>query len=88
MGCFDELALKCPKCKEITIYQSKSGECMLHTYSLSDAPLEIIADANVEGLAGRLYCEHCQAQLVVNVKFIATVGLKDGVADDDEMREV
>lgn len=73
MGVFDELAVECPVCLKTYVYQSKWGPCELATYTLENAPLSVIADINDDGKQGRLFCEHCGAQLEVPVKFVATI---------------
>ena len=71
MGCFDTLCFQCPSCGKETSKQSKADRCMLKNYSLSDAPLSVLADINDEGKEGRLHCEHCGIRLQLEVRFIA-----------------
>ena len=88
MGCFDTLCFQCPSCAEIISEQSKAGECSLSSYSLENAPLNIIADINYYGKKGQLYCEHCKVQLELEVRFIATPKIKDCDEEDDDWRTV
>lgn len=46
MGMFDTVRVPCPKCGLEEDCQSKSGDCILGYYGLSDAPLEVLADVN------------------------------------------
>jgi transcription elongation factor Elf1 len=87
MGLFDEVAIQCPNCGKTTTFQSKYGPCNCERYSLEDAPLLVIADINDEGKSGRLYCEYCEVQLEVPVRFIATVQLRGSIVNND-WREV
>ena len=65
MGMFDEVMVKCPSCEEITLFQSKAGECALRTYSLDNVPIEILGD-----MASRdHYCNHCGKRLAVTFKY-------------------
>lgn len=73
MGMYDTLCFPCPNCGYTNGYQSKLGENTLTNYSLSTAPLLLIADANDEGLRDRLYCVACNAKLRIAVQFKAEV---------------
>lgn len=46
MGMFDMIIANCPECGEPSEFQTKSGPCVLATYNLSDAPEDVLADAN------------------------------------------
>lgn len=46
MGMFDEVAVPCPKCGTIELFQSKGGPCQLRVYQLDTAPIEVLADVN------------------------------------------
>ena len=46
MGLYDIINVKCPSCGEEYGAQSKSGECTLAEYDLTDAPTEVLRDAN------------------------------------------
>lgn len=86
MGMFDTLHFECPECRETTSYQSKLGERSLRDYNLNDAPLLVIADANDEGKEGRLYCDHCEAELELEVRFVANPKVKNKDRDEDDWR--
>lgn len=46
MGMYDTVTVPCPTCGECTEFQSKSGECKLETYSLEEAPDDVLLDVN------------------------------------------
>lgn len=72
---YDEVAVPCPGCAELgrttaLYFQTKAGPRHLTTYSLDDAPPEVIADLNGESE----YCESCREGatiLVLNGKLEA-----------------
>jgi len=46
MGLYDTVVVPCPECGAPYHAQSKSGECILETYSLEDAPDAMMANVN------------------------------------------
>lgn len=52
MGMFDSVLACCPKCETPVEFQSKSGDCTLTTYTLEDAPDDVL-----RGIHGD--CEIC-----------------------------
>lgn len=44
MGMFDSVYVACPRCGTRCEFQSKAGECCCDSYSLDDAPTEILLD--------------------------------------------
>ena len=46
MGMYDTVTVPCPTCSERGEFQSKSGDCKLATYSLDDAPDDVLLDVN------------------------------------------
>ena len=46
MGVYDTVIVPCPTCGECGEFQSKSGKCLLETYSLDEAPDDILLDVN------------------------------------------
>lgn len=87
MGMFDEVSIKCPECQKYILFQSKAGPCTLTCYSLKNAPLAVLASLNEKGKNDRLYCEYCNAQLEIPIRFTATVRVKTGQHTDEELRE-
>ena len=83
MGCFDTLLFECPSCKAVIEFQSKIHECSVRGYTLKDAPLLVIADANRDGELGDLYCSECGEQLELEVRFVAVPKLKSKKTDED-----
>ena len=46
MGMFDSVMVPCPNCGTTNEFQSKGGDCVLATYSLEDAPFNVLSDVN------------------------------------------
>lgn len=46
MGVYDTVIVPCPVCGETSEFQSKSGKCLLDTYTLDDAPDDVLLDVN------------------------------------------
>lgn len=46
MGMYDTVMVPCPACGECAEFQSKSGDCKLETFSLEDAPDDVLLDIN------------------------------------------
>ena len=46
MGMYDTVTVPCPTCGERGEFQSKSGECKLETYTLDEAPDDVLLDIN------------------------------------------
>jgi hypothetical protein len=46
MGMFDTVIVPCPECGTEHDFQSKGGDCILATYTLDDAPADVLADVN------------------------------------------
>lgn len=55
MGMFDEVGIRCPKCKHYNYIQSKAGPCHLITYSYDDVPDEVAQDIS----GSIISCECC-----------------------------
>src|SRR4051812_14264127 len=62
MGCFDSVMVPCPDCKRPLEFQSKSGDCSLSSYTLEDAPADVMTDVNRHA---PICCE-CGAAVVVD----------------------
>lgn len=54
MGLFDTVYINCPYCQEIQEHQTKSGDCMLRTYTIGSAPFHIL-----ESVQGIHECYSC-----------------------------
>jgi len=87
MGMYDEVSIRCPNCKQYFIFQSKCGPKRLESFSLDNAPLFVIADINEDGENGKLWCEHCDSQIKVKVRFTVKVESPDCLEAED-YREV
>lgn len=46
MGCFDTVLVPCPECGKLYPAQSKGGDCICLTYSLEDAPDDVLSNVN------------------------------------------
>lgn len=46
MGMFDTVLVNCPNCDLEVGFQSKSGECILEEYSLTDCPDDVLSNVN------------------------------------------
>lgn len=68
MGMYDTVMVPCPTCGERAEFQSKSGRCMLETYTLEEAPDEVLFDVNRHGPNT---CTKCKTQFSVAVKLAA-----------------
>lgn len=86
MGMFDTIHFNCPNCGAANEYQSKIGDCSLRDYSISDAPLLVIADLHDESNKDRLYCSYCNNKIHIRVRFLTTVSC-DNISPTD-FREV
>ena len=55
---FDSVMVDCPKCGEVEgiEFQSKSGECLLHRYTVDSAPVEVLVGVH-KGYASS--CNKC-----------------------------
>lgn len=64
MGMYDTVMVPCPTCGVQAEFQSKSGNCKLETYTLEDAPDDVLLDVNRHA---PLRCRACGAQFAVAV---------------------
>lgn len=68
MGMFDTVLVKCPNCGELNAFQSKGGECLLRTYTLEEAPPDVLSDVNRHSP----YTCSCGVELEVRLEPITT----------------
>ena len=82
MGMFDYVIVRCPKCANKIEFQSKGGECRLTTYTLANAPLNVVVD--LEDRSER--CDECgeDVSVTTNARAVAvfTEDLKPKEIDD------
>ena len=64
MGCYETIMVPCPKCGAEYGAQSKSGPCALDTYTLVDAPDDVIEDVNRHA---PFVCESCGQSFCVDL---------------------
>ena len=64
MGMFDTVTVPCPTCGERGEFQSKSGDCKLETYTLDDAPDDVLLDVN---RLAPMRCRKCDTPYGVEV---------------------
>jgi len=67
MGMYDTVIVACPKCGKGHGLQTKSGDCTLSTYNISDAPYPLLADVAGE----ELLCESCNTPFALKVVMMA-----------------
>lgn len=70
MGCFDTLKIVCPACGAENEVQSKAGRCNLTSYSVADAPADILVDVAEHGT---FTCEECGALFRLRVTIHSVV---------------
>lgn len=63
MGVYDTVIVPCPKCGRKEYFQTKSGACVLKTYTLAEAPEDVMIDANRHSPHR---CIRCQAWFEVD----------------------
>lgn len=61
MGMFDSLYVECRKCHEEIEFQSKAGDCSLHSYKLDNCPPGVAGD-----IIGQ--SQSCQCGNVVTIR--------------------
>lgn len=59
MGVYDTVLVRCPQCGTPAEFQSKSGRCLLETYSLDEAPDDVLLDVNHHAPATCAKCSVC-----------------------------
>lgn len=59
MGMYDSFITKCPHCKHRLEYQSKSGECMLSNYDVSNLPCGVAIGINGD----IVLCQFCDKNI-------------------------
>lgn len=64
MGMYDSVMVPCPECGQYAEFQSKSGMCLLDTYSLGDAPDDVLMDVNRHSPHK---CEKCGTKYSVEI---------------------
>jgi hypothetical protein len=64
MGMFDSVMVPCPKCGTRSEFQSKSGRCLLDTFTLENAPDDVLLDVNRHGPHK---CVECDTLFVVEI---------------------
>jgi hypothetical protein len=64
MGMYDTVTVPCPTCGEHGEFQSKSGDCKLETYTLDDAPDDVLRGVNRHS---PLCCHKCGTLYAVEV---------------------
>ncbi len=64
MGMYDIVLVRCPQCGTLAEFQSKSGRCILKTYSLDEAPDDVLLDVNRHA---PITCAKCAARFGVEI---------------------
>jgi uncharacterized Zn-finger protein len=63
MGLFDNLAVSCPWCGKLNIWQSKTLGSYMDNYTIEDAPLEVLASVANEPAA----CDYCGEEFEIHM---------------------
>lgn len=72
MGMYDSLFVKCPNCKHMLEFQSKSGRCSLDRYSEKNLVPEVAI-----GLHGDIVkCDFCNKNIIVRCQIPRKVKIK------------
>ena len=79
MGMFDSVMVPCPNCGTTNEFQSKGGDCVLATYSLEDAPFNVLGDVNRWPVS----CRRCGAGYRVEVVVATARPVGDGSSMSD-----
>jgi len=69
MGMFDSVMVPCPKCGELSEFQSKGGACTLTVCTLASAPADVLSDVNRHAPNT---CANCGTAFAVKVCVEAT----------------
>ena len=69
MGMFDELLVKCPNCNKEVSFQSKAGECIMHTYHIDDVPDGIAIDLDGE----YMICSNCGNYVSISTQAMISI---------------
>jgi hypothetical protein len=64
MGCYETIMIPCPRCGERYPAQSKSGPCEMETYTLEEAPNDVVDDVNRHA---PFRCDKCAAVFEVEL---------------------
>ncbi len=64
MGMFDTVLVPCPACGEPSEFQSKGGDCTLTTYTLDEAPDDVLRDVNRHAPN---HCTKCDTKFAVEI---------------------
>ncbi len=65
MGMFDTVLVPCPKCGEVSEFQSKGGDCRLSEYTLDNCPQDVLSDVNRHSPNT---CDKCGSKYMVGLK--------------------
>lgn len=63
MGCPDSVMVPCPGCNRPLEFQSKGGDCTLTSYTLENAPADVMKDVNRHA---PISCPQCSTSVVVD----------------------
>jgi len=62
MGCYDTVKVPCPNCGTTNDFQSKGGDCLMRSYTLDNAPDDVLSDVNRHS---PYPCSECGCELEV-----------------------
>ena len=75
---YDSVMVPCPKCGRESEFQTKSGPCLLRTYSLKNAPTDVLEDVNRHAPN---FCPDCKTRFMVELTE-QTFELRQRVSDE------
>ena len=75
MGVYDTVLVPCPKCGQLCEAQSKSGDCLCRTYTLDEAPSNVLENVNRHA---PFECHKCGTYFYVDLRvYVKAVAVID-----------
>ena len=81
MGLYDTVHVPCPNCGTLSEFQSKSGDCTLSNYQLSNAPADVLVDINRHAPNT---CDKCGTKYFVKTEITTKAWSAVWCDEDDE----
>jgi predicted RNA-binding Zn-ribbon protein involved in translation (DUF1610 family) len=80
MSMFDTVFVKCPNCGSMVSCQSKSGQCLMYTYTMNNVPDDVLF--GLIGDSGYKQCHSCGNELVLEAKIASVTVKSKGVKNE------
>ena len=80
MGMFDYVHITCPICGHKFSTQSKGGPCILNSYSIHNAPMDVLGDI----IHDKFTCGKCGNKLKIKAVYMAQVIIDDEESEEEE----